>query len=122
MATDESCACETTSVMLFPCSGGSNVGQIANTAAVELNKRGQGTLYCLAGVGGHIANMVDAAGQAEYRIAIDGCSALCAYKTLEHAGLKVDKLVVVTELGIEKNHVFELSQEDIEKVIDKVLV
>jgi uncharacterized metal-binding protein len=40
----------------------------------------------------------------------------CAKKTLEHAGFKIDEYVQVAGLGIEKNHNFNLSFSDVEKV------
>lgn len=50
----EKCLCEPTEILLFPCSGGANVGQIANEVAVSLTREGIGKLFCLAGIGGHI--------------------------------------------------------------------
>lgn len=38
--------------MILACSGGSNVGQLPNHAAVELTKEGFGKMFCLAGIGG----------------------------------------------------------------------
>jgi len=38
--------------MILACSGGSNVGQLSNQAAVALTREGFGKMYCLAGVGG----------------------------------------------------------------------
>lgn len=118
MASAERCECEATSILVFPCSGGSNVGQIANAAAVELNKQGRATMYCLAGMGAHVAGMVDSAAGAQYRIAIDGCKTACARKTLEHAGVPVEQAVVITDLGVSKNHDFVWSEETLAKVIE----
>ena len=42
--------------LLFACSGGSNVGQIANDVCRELTKDGTGKLYCLAGMAGTYKN------------------------------------------------------------------
>ena len=65
--------CEATSLLVLPCSGGSNVGQMANAAAIEMTHRGQANMYCLAGIGAHVADMVDSAAHADYCITIDGC-------------------------------------------------
>ena len=113
----ERCECEPTSVLVFPCSGGSNVGQMANAAAVEMTRRGQAKMYCLAGIGGHIGGMVDSAAHVDCRIAIDGCAVACARKTLEHAGMAADRAVIVTDLGVVKNHDFEWSDQEIECII-----
>lgn len=116
MAGDR-CECTAASILVFPCSGGSNVGQMANAAAVEMARRGLANMYCLAGIGGHVGGMVDSAAHADHCIAIDGCSVACARKTLEHAGIRVKRAVVVTALGIEKNHDFQWSEEEIEKIV-----
>jgi len=118
---EEKCICEASSILVFPCSGGSNVGQIANAAAVELTRQGQAKMYCLAGIGGHIAGMIDSTAHVDYRIAIDGCAVACARKTLEHAGLVVDRAVVATELGIQKNHQFEWAPAELQAVMDAAI-
>ena len=41
--------------MILVCSGGSNVGQLANQAGIELTQEGFGKLSCLAGVGAHLS-------------------------------------------------------------------
>lgn len=114
---EERCDCEATSILVFPCAGASNVGQISNAAAVELARQGRVRMYCLAGLGAHISGMVDSAQHVTYRIALDGCPVACARKTLEHAGVPVEKSVVVTELGIQKNHKFEWSYNDLDCVM-----
>jgi uncharacterized metal-binding protein len=50
-------------------------------------------------------------------VVIDGCPVACGRKALEHLGLKVDKAVVVTELGIQKNHDFVWSSDELERVM-----
>ncbi len=86
---DVTCECKAEEITILPCSGGSNVGQIANQAAVSLDTLGVGKIYCLAGIGAHIDGMVESARGAKRLVAIDGCQVACAKKTIEHAGLKV---------------------------------
>ena len=107
--------------LLFPCAGGSNVGQIANDAAIVLEKSGVGRLYCLAGIGAHVEGMVKHAGSAPFTVAIDGCPVGCARKTLEQAGLEPAIHVTVTELGIEKEHTYEYPEEHVQRVVEAVL-
>jgi uncharacterized metal-binding protein len=40
--------------MILACSGGSNVGQLSNQAAVDLIREGFSKMFCLAGIGGHL--------------------------------------------------------------------
>ncbi|MBA7653278.1 hypothetical protein ES703_61125 [subsurface metagenome] len=117
----EKCLCEASEVLIFPCSGGSNCGQIANQAAVQLAEEGIGRMYCLAGIGAHDSVMIDTAKAAKRIVAIDGCSTACAKRTLEHAGLMVTDYLDVTEEWIEKVvGDFKLSLEDISSIAAKV--
>jgi len=112
--------CEPTEILIFPCSGGSNVGQIANESAKDMTTLGHGKMYCLAGIGGHVSGLVESTKAAKKIVAIDGCPVACARKTLEHAGFKVDVHVVATELGIQKMLGFMMDIGDINKVVEKI--
>jgi len=112
------CECEAKRVVVLPCSGGSNVGQLSNAAAVKMTQAGVASMFCLAGIGGHISGMIASCKGADEIIVIDGCSVACAKKTLEHAEIPIAKYIVVTELGIEKNKNFDLNESDIAKIID----
>ncbi len=112
----ERCYCESGTVLIFTCSGASNVGQIANQAAIRLTEEGTGKMYCLAGIGGHIPVMIEATRAADRVVVIDGCDTACARKTIEHAGLLVTDWVCVTEEGISKNRDFKLNKKDIDLI------
>ena len=112
----DECACKAEEVVLLPCSGGSNCGQIANQVAVKLTEEGVGNIYCLAGIGAHIEGMVESARSAKRIVALDGCSVACSKKTVEHAGLNVTDWICVADEGIEKNHQFALSPEHIDLI------
>jgi len=99
-----SCRCETKAIMILPCSGASNVGQIANQTALELRAEGYGKMYCIVGIGAHIQPMVQSARDADGIVAIDGCEVCCAQKMLEHLEIQPSRHVVVTQLGIAKNY------------------
>ena len=116
----DKCLCEPTEILIFPCSGSYNVGQIANEAAKDLTTLGHGKMYCLAGIGGHVSGLVESTKAAKKIVAIDGCPVECAKKTLEHAGFKVDIHVVVTELGIQKVLSFMMDVGEINKVVEKI--
>jgi uncharacterized metal-binding protein len=113
---EDKCLCEPTEILIFPCSGGSNVGQIANQAGVKLTQEGMGRFFCLAGIGAHVSGMVESTKAGKMLIAIDGCPVACAKKTLEHAGFNIDEYVQVTDLEIEKNHDLNPLTPDVEKV------
>lgn len=117
---NDKCLCKPTEILIFPCSGGSNVGQIANDAAKKLTTQGVGKMYCLAGLGGHVSGLIESTKAAKRIIAIDGCPVHCAKKTVEHAGFKPDVHVVVTDLGIQKRLDFKIENDEIKKVTDEV--
>jgi uncharacterized metal-binding protein len=117
---EDKCLCEPAEILIFPCSGGSNVGQIANQAGVKLTRDGMGRFFCLAGIGGHVSGMIESTKAGKMLVAIDGCPVACAKKTLEHAGFNIDEYVQVTDLGIEKNHQLNLNPPDVATVADHV--
>ncbi len=118
---EEKCLCEPNEIIIFSCAGSSNVGQIANQAAIKLAQGGVGRYFCLAGIGGHVSGMIESTKAGKMIIAIDGCPVACAKKTLEHAGFQIQEYVQTADLlGIEKNHEFSLDSADVEKVSDHI--
>jgi len=116
----EDCCAPGGSVMILACSGGSNLGQLSNQAAVELTQEGFGKMFCLAGVGGHLGGFVQSAKDVPEMVAVDGCEIGCAKAILEHAEVPLKGYLVITGLGIEKNKEFGLGRDDIDKVKDAV--
>lgn len=107
-------------VMILACSGGSNVGQLSNRAAVELTQEGFGKMFCLAGIGGHLGGFVRSAKDVPVMVAIDGCRVGCSKAILEHVEIPLKNYLVITDLGIEKSKGFNLRDDDVQKVKDAV--
>ncbi len=79
-----SCCCETgKNIMVLACSGGSNVGQLSNEAAIRLTKEGVGKIYCLAGIGGDLDAFVASAKGVDNILLIDGCELGCGLAVLK---------------------------------------
>jgi uncharacterized metal-binding protein len=112
----EECCVPNGNVMILACSGGSNVGQLANQAAVELTQEGFGKMYCLAGIGGHLGGFVQSARDVPQMIAVDGCPTGCARTILEQAEVPVRSYPVLTDLGIAKNKNFQSDRGEIDRV------
>ncbi len=112
----EECCTPGGNIMILACSGGSNVGQLSNQAAIELTQEGFGKMFCLSGIGGHLSGFVQSAKDVPAMVAIDGCEVGCAKAILDHAEIPTKNYLVLTELGIEKNKDFNLKAEDIQKV------
>ena len=66
----EECCAPNGNIMILACSGGLNVGQLSNRAAVELTQEGFGKMYCLAGVGGHLSSFVQSAKDVPQMVAL----------------------------------------------------
>jgi len=120
MEAKKNCLCGSSDVRVVACSGASNVGQIANQAALELAKAKVAGFFCLAGVGAHIKGMIKSGKEAGLMVAIDGCPVQCAAKTLQHAEIEPAIQVIVTDLGIEKSHDIDLDEKVCSKVVEKV--
>ena len=116
----QDCCAPDGNVMILACSGGSNVGQLSNQAAVELTQEGFGKMHCLAGIGGHLSGFVQSAKEIPQMVAIDGCSVGCAKAILDHAEIPVKNYLVVTDLGIEKDQIFYLKKEEVQKIKEAV--
>jgi uncharacterized metal-binding protein len=103
-------------VMILACSGGSNVGQLSNQAAVELTQEGFGKMFCLAGIGGRLSGFVQSARDVPGMVVIDGCPVGCGKAILEQAEVPLRGHIVLTELGIEKNKDLNLKREELDAV------
>lgn len=99
--SEEKCCCGSKVRLIFPCSGGSDVGELTDRVARKLTKDGAGKMYCLAGIGAHLSGFLESTKAADAVIAIDGCPTACASKTLEHAGFKPKKYNL-KEMGFAK--------------------
>ncbi|VVB68960.1 DGC domain protein [uncultured archaeon] len=69
MVEEKRCLCSSSDVRVVACCGASNVGQIANQAAIDLAKANVGGFFCLAGVGAHIKGRIKSGKEAD-----DACS------------------------------------------------
>jgi uncharacterized metal-binding protein len=117
------CSCGAKGVprIIYSCSGiASNVGQLSNAAACQLNKEGFGTGSCLAGIGGDVEAFITMAKGADERIVIDGCPIQCGKKILEAKNIPIDRYVLITELGITKTSGPEFNESDLTAVINAV--
>lgn len=112
---------DATKMMLFACSGGSSVGQIANDACRSLAQEGKGRLYCLAGIGGHVSGIVETAKATEKIVAVDGCGVKCALKSLEAAGVKPTQHIVLTDWGFEKTANLFPESAEIKSAKEKIM-
>ena len=106
-------------VLLYACSGGANVAEIADRAARALMFEGCGTMFCLAGLGAGIDGMIQTAKDADLNVVIDGCPVDCARKIFDKVGVTNYIQVKVTDLGIEKTKGVGATERQIAAVVEK---
>jgi uncharacterized metal-binding protein len=107
-------------VLFYACSGGANVAEVADRAARQLMFDGEGTMFCLAGLGAGIEGMIQTAKNADVNVVIDGCPMDCAKKIFDNVGVTNYVQVKVTDVGIEKTKGVRATDEQVAKVVEKV--
>lgn len=97
------CSCtEGKTILLYSCSGASNVGQIANSAAIKLSDMEKGALTCAIALGADKSGFIESARAADRNIVIDGCAVACVKNIFERHGISNFEHHIVTAMGINK--------------------
>lgn len=76
--------------LVYSCSGCSNVAQLANDVAIELDRRGVAEMSCIAGVGGNVPALVKVAKSGRPIIGLDGCPLSCVKQCLQQHQVTAD--------------------------------
>lgn len=105
-------------VIVYACSGASNLGQLANEIAVRLDRLGLAELACATEVG---AQDGDGQGASKPVLAISGCTSGCCAAMLAQHGIEVDRSVVLAERGVAKAKHVLVDEESSERVFGQVL-
>jgi len=115
MSDDKCCSCADAPRLIFPCSGASNVGEMADRAGRQLTREGAGKMGCLAAIGRRVSGIMVSTQSAGKILVIDGCPLDCAKNTLIEAGFVDFEHVRVTDLGMVKGGT-PVTDDNIEKV------
>jgi uncharacterized metal-binding protein len=115
----ECCGGAKKKVLLYACSGGANVAEVADRAARLLTFENAGSMFCLAGIGAGIPNMVQTARDADLNVILEGCPMDCAKKIFDKAGLTNYVQVRVADLGIEKAKGVRATDEQVARLVAK---
>lgn len=111
------CSCGQSVTLVFPCSGASDTGEIADRAARSFARTHCAGMSCLAGVGANISGFIASARGADRLLVIDGCPADCALKTLTEKGVTENiEHIRVTDLGFVKGK-SPANLESVERVV-----
>ncbi len=102
MNTNPQCTCQSAAQLIFPCSGASDVGGLADRAARQMTLNNSGKMYCLAGIGGQVNTIIETTKTAATILVIDGCPEECARKTMERAGFSGFQHLKLASLDLRK--------------------
>jgi uncharacterized metal-binding protein len=119
MSDEKSCACQTAPKLVFACCGAADVGALTDQAARSLSRHKTAKMYCLAGIGGKVPDIIENTKTAEKIVALDGCDTECCRHTLIEGGFKDFIHVRLLELGFKKGET-AVSKENIDKIEAKV--
>ena len=90
--------------LVYSCSGCSSAAQLANAAALKLDRAGVAEMSCIAGVGGDVPSLVRTARSGRPVVAIDGCALACVKNTLARHGVAPRLTMVLSEFGVRKRY------------------
>jgi len=108
-------------MLVYSCSGASNVAQLANYLAVRLDRLDLAEMSCIVGVGGDVKPLVHRATRGDAIIAIDGCPLACTERVLAAKGLEPEVLVRLHERGLRKRQHTDFDAAEREAVFRDVL-
>ncbi len=110
------CSCSGGTKFVFSCSGGADVGGVADMAARRLTSAGVGKMFCLAGIGGRVPGIMLSTQAADRILAIDGCALDCAKLCLEQAGFSNFEHLRLSDIGLHKGKT-GITEDAIAKVV-----
>jgi uncharacterized metal-binding protein len=105
-------------VLVYACSGASNLGQLANEIAIRLDRLGLAELACATEVGAQDENDQ---GSSKPVLAISGCTTACCTAMLKRHGIEVSRSVILAERGVAKAKHILVDAESTERVFGQVL-
>jgi len=107
--------------LIYSCSGCSNIAQLANQVAVELDRERYAEMSCIVGVGGGVKSLVKKAESGRPIIALDGCHLHCVKHCLAQHNLAPTTHYTLTDYGIKKKYHMDFSNSDVSIIKHKVI-
>lgn len=102
--------------LVYSCSGCSNIAQLANQIAVDMDREQHAEMSCIAGLGGDVKSLVKKAQSADKIIALDGCQLNCVKNTLSRHGIKPTWHFTLTDYELKKRYHEDFREEDLQQV------
>ena len=107
--------------LIYSCSGCSNIAQLANQVAIELDREQLVEMSCIAGIGGGVPSLVKKAKSAQTIIALDGCPLHCVKNSLSKQNVASTHHLTLTEYGIKKKYHMDFSSSDVSMIKAEVV-
>lgn len=107
--------------LVYACSGCSNVAQLANQVAVQMDRRGYAEMSCIAGVGGDVPKLVKVARSGRRIIALDGCPLACVRNSLARHGVAPDQYHQLGDYGFRKRYHTDFEPEEAEQLMHRII-
>ena len=107
--------------LVYSCSGCSNIAQLANQVALELDRDHVAEMSCIAGVGGGVKSIVKKAKSGRKIISLDGCPLHCVKNCLSRHDIEPTHHYTLTEFGIKKKYHMEFVPSDVSRVKSRVI-
>lgn len=107
--------------LVYSCSGCSNIAQLANQVAIELDREGIAEMSCIAGVGGGVKSLVKKAQSGRKIISLDGCHLHCVKSCLSIHGVESTRHYTLTKFGIKKQYHQDFLTSDVANVKEKII-
>ena len=108
-------------MLIYSCSGSSNVAQLSNYIAVRLDRLGIAEMSCIAGVGGDVKALVKKATAGRPVIVVDGCPLTCCEQVLRAKGVEPRRTIRLHERGLKKRQHVDYIVEACQQVFGQVL-
>ncbi len=107
--------------LVYSCSGCSNIAQLANQVAIELDREEVAEMSCIAGVGGGVPPLVKNAKSGRDIIALDGCPLQCVKSCLDKHEVTSTQHYILTDYGIKKKYHMDFAADDVVKIKTQVI-
>ena len=108
-------------VLVYACSGASNLGQLANEIALRLDRLGLAELVCATEVGALGGESRTPGSSSRPVLAISGCTTGCCAAMLNRHGIEVSCSVILAERGVAKAKHVLVDGDESERVFGQVL-
>jgi uncharacterized metal-binding protein len=107
--------------LVYSCSGCSNIAQLANQIAIELDRGHVAEMSCIAGIGGGVKSLIKKAKSGREIISLDGCPLHCVKKCLSLHCIESTYHYTLTNYGIKKKYHMDFSLSDVSDIKNRII-